>query len=442
MNYKKLFVLAKEKGISDLELYISSKKKLSIEVFHKKVERYSVANDEVLSARGIVNGKMGTAFTEDLQNIESVLDLIVKNASNIEDKKEVFIFEGSPKYVRAPRASDSFKNTPASEKIKLCLDAEEKLFKLDPRIAEVEGVSYEEELSERLIINSKGLKLKINNAEGVFFASVVAKENDDVQTAFAFDIVDDFARIDVDKVCAKAVKTATDKLNGEQAKSKKYKAVLAPNVFASLVNIFMNSINGQNVVEGRSMFKDKLNQPVASNKFTLIENPHYKDNLAYFRSFDDEGVATFKKEIVSKGKLTTLLHNLQTAYKANTKSTGNGFKGSYATSVSVSPSNFYIEKGESSFDEILKTIGEGLLITDFAGIHAGANAITGDFSLAAKGFYIKEGKKEYPVDQITVAGNFFDLLKQIEVVGNDLKFPLSSVGSPTVIVKGLSIAGK
>ena len=272
MNYKKLFVLAKEKGISDLELYISSKKKLSIEVFHKKVERYSVANDEVLSARGIVNGKMGMAFTEDLQNIESVLDLIVKNASNIEDKKEVFIFEGSPKYVRAPRASDSFKNTPASEKIKLCLDAEEKLFKLDPRIAEVEGVSYEEELSERLIINSKGLKLKINNAEGVFFAGVVAKENDDVQTAFAFDIVDDFARIDVDKVCAKAVKTATDKLNGEQAKSKKYKTVLAPNVFASLVNIFMNSINGQNVVEGRSMFKDKLNQPVASNKFTLIEN--------------------------------------------------------------------------------------------------------------------------------------------------------------------------
>ena len=82
MNYKKLFVLAKEKGISDLELYISSKKKLSIEVFHKKVERYSVANDEVLSARGIVNGKMGMAFTEDLQNIESVLDLIVKNASS------------------------------------------------------------------------------------------------------------------------------------------------------------------------------------------------------------------------------------------------------------------------------------------------------------------------------------------------------------------------
>ena len=97
--------------------------------------------------------------------------------------------------------------------------------------------------------------------------------------------------------------------------------------------------------------------------------------------------------------------------------------------------NFY-------FDEILENIGEGLLITDFAGLHSGANAITGDFSLAAKGFYIKDGKKEYPVDQITVAGNFFKLLKDIEEVGDDLKFPLSSVGSPTVIASGLSVAGK
>ena len=115
---------------------------------------------------------------------------------------------------------------------------------------------------------------------------------------------------------------------------------------------------------------------------------------------------------------------------------------SNASSVSVSPSNFYIEKGDKSFDEVLNTLGEGLLITEFAGLHSGANAISGDFSLASKGFYIKDGKKAYPVDQITVAGNFFDLLKQITVVGDDLTFPLSSIGSPTVIATGLSVAGK
>ncbi|WP_332842610.1 metallopeptidase TldD-related protein [Paraclostridium sp. AKS81] len=82
------------------------------------------------------------------------------------------------------------------------------------------------------------------------------------------------------------------------------------------------------------------------------------------------------------------------------------------------------------------------MVTDFAGLHSGANSITGDFSLAAKGYYITKGEKSYPIEQITVAGNFFELIKDIENIGNDLKFPLSNIGSPSVIIKSLSIAGK
>ena len=82
------------------------------------------------------------------------------------------------------------------------------------------------------------------------------------------------------------------------------------------------------------------------------------------------------------------------------------------------------------------------MITDFAGLHSGANSITGDFSLAAKGFYIENGIKVHPVEQITVAGNFFNLLKDIEEIGSDLKFPMSSVGSPSIVIRELSVAGE
>ena len=85
---------------------------------------------------------------------------------------------------------------------------------------------------------------------------------------------------------------------------------------------------------------------------------------------------------------------------------------------------------------------KGAIITDVTGLHSGANSITGDFSLAAKGFYIENGIKSKPVEQITVAGNFFTLLNDIEEIGSDLKFPMSSVGSPSVLVKELSIAGE
>ncbi len=149
-----------------------------------------------------------------------------------------------------------------------------------------------------------------------------------------------------------------------------------------------------------------------------------------------------KKCIIKDGKLTTLLHNLKTANKAGVKSTGNGFKSSYASPISVSPTNFYIEPGEKSLDEILKTVDTGLMITDFAGLHSGANAISGEFSLAVNGFFIENGEVSFPVEQITAAGNFFNIIKNIELIGSDLKFPLSSIGSPSIVIKELSIAGE
>ncbi|MGL5478377.1 MAG: metallopeptidase TldD-related protein, partial [Clostridium sp.] len=124
------------------------------------------------------------------------------------------------------------------------------------------------------------------------------------------------------------------------------------------------------------------------------------------------------------------------------KSTGSGFKSSYASPVSVGPSNLYIEKGEKTLDEAIKEVNNGLLVTEFSGLHSGANSITGEFSLAARGFKITDGKIDHPVEQITVAGNFFTLLKDIEEVCDDIKFPMSSFGSPSVVVKELSIAGK
>lgn len=158
--------------------------------------------------------------------------------------------------------------------------------------------------------------------------------------------------------------------------------------------------------------------------------------------FDDEGVRTYKKDIIKDGKLLTLLHNLKTANKAGIKSTGNGFKASYAAPVDVSSTNFYIEKGTKTLDNLMNDMGQGIMVTELAGLHSGANFITGDFSLAAKGFYIDGGKKSYPIEQITISGNFFDLLKNIIDISDDLKFPLSSIGSPSIRIDKISIAGK
>ncbi|HPS82538.1 MAG TPA: metallopeptidase TldD-related protein, partial [Candidatus Limiplasma sp.] len=135
-------------------------------------------------------------------------------------------------------------------------------------------------------------------------------------------------------------------------------------------------------------------------------------------------------------------HNLKTAHKDGVETTGNASKGSYAASVRVSPSNFYLEAGLQPLEALLADMGEGLVITEVEGLHAGANAVSGDFSLLAKGYTVKEGKRERPVEQITIAGNFFEMLKQVKAVGSDLRFPSGGFGAPSVDVGLLSVAGK
>ena len=438
-----LFKKAKEAGFENSEIYVTNSESLNISIYKQEVESYNLNKSFGLSFRGIINGKIGYSHTRILD--ENSVDMLINTAKNaallIENEDTQFIHQGDDKYEEVVCYYESLDNIDPKDLIELGLKIEEECKNYNRNVINTGGCKVIYSKGETQISNTKGLNLK--NKENILYAYVVPIIEIDAekQDGTGYKIATNIDQINPKEIAKIGVDEALSKINSKSINTGNYKTAIYNEAMVSLLSAFSRVFSADAAQKGLSLLKDKENTMIASEKVTIIDNPLLDNGLAS-APFDDEGVATFKKEIVSKGKLTTLLHNLKTAYKANTKSTGNGFKGSYATSVSVSPSNFYIEKGESSFDEILKTIGEGLLITDFAGIHAGANAITGDFSLAAKGFYIKEGKKEYPVDQITVAGNFFDLLKQIEIVGNDLKFPLSSVGSPTVIVKGLSIAGK
>ena len=180
---------------------------------------------------------------------------------------------------------------------------------------------------------------------------------------------------------------------------------------------------------------------VAAPCVTIVDDPLREEGYATC-PFDAEGVAAYKKTVVEAGKLMTLLHNRKTAAKAGVKSTGNASKASYAAPVKVAPTNFYMEPGDISFDALVEKLGKGLISTDVAGLHSGANAVSGDFSLLCSGFLVEDGKKGRAVKQITVAGNFLKLLESIEAIADDLKFPSNPIGCPSVLVKGMSIAGK
>lgn len=440
---KELFSKAQEEGFSEYEVYYVDRESLSISVYKEEVEKYNLNNSAGLSFRGKFGDRIGYSYTEILD--EDAIEMLVKKAKEnvlaIENNDIQFIYEGDKEYKEISTYHEELEDIPADKLINIAISMEKEAKKYCNKVESFSGCSVSYSSGKYGIINSKGLNLSNKSNLLTSYVVPIVKDLDKMYDGCGYVVAKSLNDVKPDKIAKMGVDEALSKIGGTSIASGNYKVIINNEAMVSLLSTFAGIFSGDAVQKGLSLLKDKEGEIIAADIVNLVDDPHLEDGLASV-SFDDEGVATLKTYLIKNGKLNSLLHNLKTANKAGVKSTGNGFKSSYASPISVSPTNFYIEPGINSLEEMTKKINKGLIITDFAGLHSGANSITGDFSLAAKGFYIEDGIKTHPVEQITVAGNFFTLLNNIEEIGSDLKFPMSSVGSPSIVIKELSIAGE
>ena len=191
------------------------------------------------------------------------------------------------------------------------------------------------------------------------------------------------------------------------------------------------------------MLAGKEGEKVAADCLTLIDDPFYAKNTMQM-PFDGEGVATVEKKLIENGVLKTLLYDLTYAKKAGKTPTGNAARG-IADPVSISPYCLRIAPGALTEEALLQKLGNGIYINELKGLHAGADAVTGDFSIESAGFLVENGKRTRPVHSFTVAGNFFDLLRAIDGVADNVEMALPAVSctaAPDLLVRGLSVAGE
>ncbi|MGX8124963.1 TldD/PmbA family protein [Clostridioides difficile] len=438
-----LFKKALSEGFEECEVYYYTGENLSINIYEGEVEKYNLDKSFGLSFRGKINGKIGYSYTEILD--DKAVDMLIKNVKDgvntIENEDVQFIYEGDKQYNEVKTYSKELENLEADKLIDLALQMERETKSYSNKVINLSRCTLSYSVSSNGIYNTKGLDLSNKTNMLIGFVVPIIQDNEQKYDGVGYNIATSIEEIKPYEIAKLGVEDALSKVGGKSIPSGKYKTILFNEAMVSLLSTFSGIFNADSAQKGLSLLKDREGDMIASPIVTIVDDPLLENGMAS-TPFDDEGVATFKKEVISNGKLITLLHNLKTANKASVKTTGNGIKSSYSSPIGIHPTNFYIEKGDKSLDEIMNYIGEGLMVTSFAGLHSGANSVTGDFSLAAKGFYIKEGKKVFPVEQITVAGNYFDLLKDIEVIGDDLEFPMSSIGSPSVVIKELSVAGK
>ncbi|SKC91132.1 TldD/PmbA family protein [Maledivibacter halophilus] len=444
---KTIFDKGKKQGIDDMEIYIQRRKNLNIKVFKSEIDKYSISDENGLSFRGVYKGKMGYSYTEKLD--ESSIDIIIKeaidNAKIIDSDDEEFIFEGSKEYKKINSFNDELESIPNEEKVKFTKSMEAAALREDERVTAVNYCMFGEEMIESTLINTKGLNLENKSNIAYAYISVMVKEDDDVKTGTKYIISNDYNKFDSKALALEAVQKGISMLGAKSIKSDNYSVIIKNDTAASLIEAYTPVFSAENVQKGLSMLKGKVDKSIASSIITLIDNPFMNGGIST-KAFDGEGVATKKKNIIENGILKTYLHNLKTARKDGAKSTGNGYKASYKSVVSIAPTNMYIENCNITYEKMIEGIEKGIIINSLQGLHAGVNTVSGEFSLSANGYLIENGKIIRPVNQITVAGNFYEMLKNVEAVGNDLEFTLPSgggyIGSPSLKIKELSISGE
>lgn len=230
------------------------------------------------------------------------------------------------------------------------------------------------------------------------------------------------------KVGRNAGRFAVERLNPRKVSNTRAPVIYDRRLSGGLLGHLAGAINGRAVARGTSFLKDRMGQQIFAKGIRIVDNPHRKRGLGS-RPFDGEGLPTKRRAIIDDGVLTTWLLDLASARQLKLAPTGHGSQGS--------TSNFYLEKGKLSPDELIADVKSGLYITDLIGF--GVNGVTGDYSRGASGFWIENGKKAWPVSGLTVASNLKDMFLNM-TPANDLQFK-SATNAPTVRIEGMTIAG-
>ena len=439
-NAERAVETAKKYGAHLAEAYVNNNKELSIDVRQGQVETMKLAEESGLGLRVLVDGRVGFAFTSDLQpgSIEQTARQAFANAASTAPDQNRNLPRAFPDYPRLDLYDRQIALTSVEKKIAMAKTMEEQARSYSPQIKVVESSSYQDGDVEVAVSNSLGVSLSYRGTYCGVYISLVAGEGDDYQTGVDLDFNLSYEKLDPVKVGKTAAQRAVRMLGAKPVNSAQVPVILDPYVAVGFLGLLGPALTGEAVQKGRSLFARKLGQQIASDKINIIDDGTLAEGLAS-SPFDGEGYPTSRTTLVQSGVLEGFLHNTYTAAKDGVSSTGNGTRNSFKSTPEVGTTNFFIEAGTASPEDLIKGLTEGFYVTEVMGLHT-ANPISGDFSLGAAGLWIKNGEIARPVKGVALAGNMVDLLKNIDRVGNDLCF-FGGQGAPTLRIASMSISG-
>ena len=432
--------LASDLGASGCDIIAAKGSSFSLSAQQEKIDKFKVSSSNVMGIRIIKDNRIGLSYTEAVDD-EAISKMVHKAVEvsqysgedeyqNIEVEKGEFV-ENNPDLYQSD-------DTETDSKLDLALALESEIKKGGPKVKNAPYNGYADGESEVLYLNHLGRSCYHKERSFSCYTTALT-EHDGRQAMYGYSMMSRQFKDLKPGLCAEeALRFALPLLEGRSVPTGKYDLIFAPDELNQLFGCFLSVFSAKSAMEGKNKFRDQLGKSVADSRITIFDRPKY-DGGFYYSSFDDEGVPRQDLCLVQGGELKSFYHNTATANYFDTKTTAHGAR-SPKGPLGVSGTHLVFDTGHDSNEQVQS--GRYIKVIGLKGLHSGTNAISGQFSLAIDGILMNGNEVEQYVRDVTISGNFFSLLNQVESIGNTLEENTGkSFFAPLIKFGGISVAG-
>ncbi|GIU43696.1 metalloprotease PmbA [Shewanella algidipiscicola] len=418
-------------GTTGAEVAISKQQGLSVSTRLKEVETVEFNKDGALGITLFRGGCKGSSSTSDLS--PEAIRRAVKAADDIAKFTSEDPFNGLADADLMAKHIDDLElyyphDTPPAELELLAARAEEAALSADARIKNSDGASANAHTGAKVYGNSHGFLNGYVSSRYSLSCVVIGEQDGQMQRDYDYTIARKFSDLwTPETVGLKAAEKTVSRLGARKIATTKLPILFAPDVATGLMGHLIGAISGGSLYRKSSFLQDAIDTQIFPDWFNIAEQPHLKGALAS-AFYDSEGVATIERNIISQGNLSTYLLTSYSARKLGLTNTGHA-GGIY---------NWTLGHTGQTFDELIKQMDTGLIVTEVMG--QGVNGVTGDYSRGAAGFYVENGVVQYPVEEVTIAGNLKDMYRNIVAVAKDRDMR-SSIRTGGILLDEMKVAG-
>jgi PmbA protein len=427
----KTFLLEQaRKAKVEAEVLGTETRELSLRAFEGKLEDITSAVKGGIGVRVETNGKIGYASSEErsTEALEWMLQEALENAL-LQTTTDGFIPVGTA--LGRQDLLDEGLSGDLEQKRAMPLEME-KIIRADKRTDQVDSTEYSEYDSETFVASTKGANGGYRTGAAYVMGHVIMADGTLKKSGWHYQAKREVNGLEPGQTALELVEKTARHLGAKPLKTGKYRAYFEAKAFVGLLRVFGEMLSAQNVLEGQSKLAGRLGEKIASDLVTLVDDPVHPDGLGS-QPFDAEGTKSQRLVLLERGVLKSYIHNSYTAKKLTMQNTAHASR-HYNSVLNVDFSNLLLEPGKGI------TLKDGIIVTDLMGLHAGANAISGDFSVQALGLKVEGGETLHAVENFAVAGEWLELLQNIVGLGERLEWQ-GSMASPLVEVAELSFAG-